>query len=78
MRQILIRPKERTKYLKNEFLILITKNQLIKFIILIGVLILNIIAINISSPFLKELFFSQTIILLIIFIKTLNSYTIKK
>jgi hypothetical protein len=58
-----------------DFIIQITKAQLIKFLQFIGVIAivaLNILAVKISSAFLKELLFSQLIIAFLFISKKLN------
>ncbi|MFQ3296915.1 MAG: quinol-cytochrome oxidoreductase complex cytochrome b subunit [Polaribacter sp.] len=72
MSQTAIKPLAQTSPLNKEVVIQITKAQLIKFLqvaLIIGMVVLNILAIKITSPFLKELFVSQAILALIFFIK---------
>ena len=72
MSQTAIKPLAQTSPLNKEVVIQITKAQLIKFLqvaLIIGMVVLNILAIKIASPFLKELFVSQAILVLIFFIK---------
>ena len=81
MSQIASKPSEQIKSLDNDFVIQITKFQIIKFLrftVILVMLILNILAINISSPFLKELFVSQAILVFIFFIKNSKTNTIIK
>lgn len=81
MGKVLFKPTEQSKFLSNEIVIQITKKQLInffQFVVIISMITLNVLAISMSSPFLKELFMSQGILLLIFFIKTSNSNTILK
>jgi hypothetical protein len=81
MGQTVIKPSEQTNSLNNHFVIQVTKTQLIRFlqfIVVIGMLILNIVAIKTSSPFLKDLFISQAILLLIFCVKNSNSNNISK
>ncbi|MGK0325599.1 MAG: hypothetical protein ACJA1D_000940 [Polaribacter sp.] len=81
MGQTVIKPSEQTNSLNKDFVIQVTKTQLIRFlqfIVVIGMLILNIVAIKTSSPFLKDLFISQAILLLIFCIKNSNSNNISK
>jgi|TARA_B110000971_G_scaffold219656_1_gene261274 hypothetical protein len=72
MSQIAIKPKAQVNSLNNDVVIQITKAQLIKFfqfLVIIAMATLNILAIKIASPFLKELFISQVILLLVFFVK---------
>jgi len=72
MSQIAIKPKAKVNSLNNDVIIQITKAQLIKFfqfLVIIAMATLNILAIKIASPFLKELFISQVILLLVFFVK---------
>jgi hypothetical protein len=81
MSQITLKPKAQVNHLNNDVIIQITKAQLIKFFqffIIIAMVILNIIAIKIASPFLKELFISQVILLLVFFLKNFKSSHISK
>lgn len=81
MSQTAIKSTQNNKSLNNDIVIQVTKKQLIKFLqfaVIMSMLTLNILAIKISSPFLKELFVSQAILLLIYFIKSSNSNTIIK
>jgi hypothetical protein len=81
MGQTAIKPSEQTNSLNKDFVIQVTKTQLIRFlqfIVVIGMLILNIVAIKTSSPFLKDLFISQAILLLIFCVKNSNSNNISK
>jgi quinol-cytochrome oxidoreductase complex cytochrome b subunit len=81
MSQIAIKPKAQTNSLNNDVVIQITKTQLIKFFqffVIIAMAILNILAIKIASPFLKELFISQVILLLVFFVKNSKSNHILK
>jgi hypothetical protein len=81
MGQTAIKPSEQTNSLNKDFVIQVTKTQLIRFlqfIVIMGMLILNIVAIKTSSPFLKDLFISQAILLLIFCIKNSNSNNISK
>ena len=67
--------------LNNEVIIKITKSQVInffRFLVVMALVTVNFIAIYIESPFMKELFISQGILLLIYFIKTTNLNNIKK
>lgn len=76
MGQTLFKSSDQNKIVSNEIVFQITKLQLIKFlqfIIVLAMLTLNILAIKISSPFLKELLVSQAILLLILFIKKINT-----
>ena len=60
----------------NDVVIQITKKQLITFgqlMVLAAMVVLNVIAITINSPFLKELLISQAIIAAIFFIKNSKS-----
>jgi hypothetical protein len=81
MSQIAIKPKAQTNSLNNDVVIQITKAQLIKFfqfLVIIAMATLNILAIKITSPFLKELFISQVILLLVFFVKNSKSNHISK
>ncbi|WP_439128052.1 hypothetical protein [Polaribacter sp.] len=81
MPQTLFKPEERTNSLNQEIVVQITKKQLLIFfqaLVVIGSIALNIVALQINTPFLRELFISQAIILLIFFIKTSKSNTISK
>jgi hypothetical protein len=81
MGQTLINPEQQTKSFNNDIVIQVTKKQIIKFlqfIVVIAIVTINILAIKISSPFLKELFISQSILLLIFFIKNSKSNNIIK
>lgn len=81
MPQTLFKPEERTNSLNQEIVVQITKKQLLIFfqaLVVIGSIVLNIVALQINTPFLRELFISQAIILLIFFIKTSKSNTISK
>ena len=72
MSQIAIKPKAQVNSLNNDVVIQITKAQLIKFfqfLVIIAMATLNILAIKIASPFPKELFISQVILLLVFFVK---------
>ncbi|PQB06430.1 hypothetical protein BST83_04005 [Polaribacter filamentus] len=81
MSQTVIKPSEQTNSLNKDFVIQVTKTQLIRFlqfIVIICMLILNIVAIKTSSPFLKDLFISQAILLLVFCIKNAHSNNISK
>ena len=81
MGQTLINPEQQTKSFNEDIVIKITKKQLIKFIqfiVVLSMLTINILAIRISSPLLKELFLSQAILILIFFIKNFKLKTIIK
>lgn len=81
MSQTITKPSNRSKSLNQDVVIQITKQQLIKFLqftVIIAMLTINILAIKISSPFLKELLISQGILLLIFFIINAKSNTIIK
>jgi hypothetical protein len=81
MSQIAIKPKARANPLNNDVVIQITKAQLIKFfqfLVIIAMATLNILAVKIASPFLKELFISQVILLLVFFVKNFKSNHISK
>ncbi|PQJ78883.1 hypothetical protein BTO18_06655 [Polaribacter porphyrae] len=70
-----------TKKVQNEIVIQITKKQLINFfrsILVFALVSINFLAISINSPFLKDLFIAEIILLLIFFIKTNKSNTILK
>lgn len=79
MGQTLLKPTNQSKSLKDEIVIQITKKQILKFlqfVLIISMLFINVMAIKISSPFIKELFVSQAILLLIFFIKNSKSNNI--
>ena len=81
MCQTLIKQSEQTNSLNKDFVIQVTKTQLIRFlqfIVIMGMLILNTVAIKTSSPFLKDLFISQAILLLIFCTKNSHSNNISK
>jgi hypothetical protein len=81
MSQIAIKPKAQVNSLNNDVVIQITKAQLIKFfqfLVIIAMATLNILAVKIASPFLKELFISQVILLLVFFVKNFKSNHISK
>jgi quinol-cytochrome oxidoreductase complex cytochrome b subunit len=81
MRQTVIKSIAQTKAVHNDVVIQITRAQLIKFlqfIVVIAIVVLNVLAIKIASPFLKELFVSQAIVVLIFFIKNFKSNHISK
>lgn len=81
MGQILINKEHQSKTLKNDVVIQGTKKQFIKFLLIIVVLLIlavNILAITISSPLLKELLIAQTIFILIFFIKNSKTNNIVK
>jgi quinol-cytochrome oxidoreductase complex cytochrome b subunit len=81
MRQTVIKSIAQTRAVHNDVVIQITRAQLIKFlqfIVVIAIVVLNVLAIKIASPFLKELFVSQAIVVLIFFIKNFKSNHISK
>ncbi|MFK8059777.1 MAG: hypothetical protein AB8B78_06750 [Polaribacter sp.] len=81
MRQITIKPEDHQNELQDEIVIKISKNQILKFcqfIVFLALMTVNILAIKIDSPFIKELFISQAIILLLLFVKKSKSNTINK
>ena len=81
MRHTAIKTIVQTSALHNDVVIQITRAQLIKFlqfIVVIAMVVLNVLAIKITSPFLKELFVSQAILVLIFFIKNFKSNHISK
>jgi hypothetical protein len=81
MSQTVIKPTAQIGALHNDVIIQITKAQLIKFLQVIAVIAmgaLNVLAIKIASPFLKELFVSQAILVLVFFIKNSKSNHIYK
>jgi len=81
MSQTVIKPTAHTSVLNNQVVIQITKSQLIKFLqlmVLMAMVILNVLAIKIGSPFLKELFVSQALLVLVFFIKNSKSNKISK
>jgi hypothetical protein len=72
MSQAIFNSSNLNRSLKKDIIIQITKKQLIafcQFIVILGMLTLNILAIKIASPFLKELFISQAILLIVFFVK---------
>ena len=75
MHKIFTRVSHQKSLDRKDFVIQVTKGQLIKFIqfvSLLAIAILNILALKIASPFLKELFFSQVIIAFLFLSKRLN------
>ena len=77
----IIKTLKKEQRLNNEVIIQITKSQVInffRFLVVLALVIVNFIAIYIESSFMKELFISQGILLLIYFIKTTNFNSIKK
>jgi hypothetical protein len=81
MSQAAIKLKAQANRLNNDVVIQITKAQLIKFFQFFGIIAMatvNILAIKIASPFLKELFISQVILLLVFFVKNSKSNHISK
>jgi hypothetical protein len=76
-----IKPKAQANSLNNDVVIQITKAQLIKFfqfLVIIAMATLNILAFKIASPFLKELFISQVILLLVSFVRNAKLNHISK
>jgi hypothetical protein len=72
MSQTIFNTSNQNRSLESNIVIQVTKKQLIafcQFIVILGMLTLNILAIKIASPFLKELFVSQAILLLVFFVK---------
>lgn len=81
MSQTVIKPTAQLGAVHNDIIIQITKAQLIKFLqfmVVLAMVVLNVLAIKIASPFLKELFVSQAILVLIFFIKNSKSNHISK
>jgi quinol-cytochrome oxidoreductase complex cytochrome b subunit len=81
MSQTVIKSTVQTRALHTDVVIQVTRAQLFKFfqfIVVIAMVVLNVLAITIASPFLKELFVSQFILVLIFFIKNLKSNPISK
>ena len=81
MRQTVIKSIAQTRAVHNDVVIQITRAQLIKFlqlVVVIAMVALNVLAIKIASPFLKELFVSQSILALIFFIKNFKSNPISQ
>jgi quinol-cytochrome oxidoreductase complex cytochrome b subunit len=81
MSQTVIKSTVQTRALHTDVVIQVTRAQLLKFfqfIVVIAMVVLNVLAITIASPFLKELFVSQFILVLIFFIKNLKSNPISK
>jgi hypothetical protein len=81
MSQTVMKSTLQTRALQNDVVIQITRAQLIKFlklVVVIAMVALNVLAIKIASPFLKELFVSQSILALIFFIKNFKSNHISK
>jgi hypothetical protein len=81
MSQTVIKPTAQLGAVHNDIIIQITKAQLIKFLqfmVVIAMVVLNVLAIKIASPFLKELFVSQAILVLIFCIKNSKSNHISK
>lgn len=72
---------EKKKNSKSDIVLQITKRQLNTFLVLLVTIVLvsiTLLAINVESPFIKELLICESIILMILFIKTSNSNNIKK
>jgi hypothetical protein len=72
MSQTAIKALAQASPLNKKGVIQLSKAELIKLLqvaLIIGMVVLNILAIKISSPFLKELFVSQAILTLVFFIK---------
>jgi hypothetical protein len=81
MSQTVIKSTLQTKALQNDAVIQVTRAQLIKFfqfVVVTAMVALNVLAIKIASPFLKELFVSQAILMLICFIKNFKFNPISK
>ena len=81
MSQTAIKLKAQANRLSNDVVIQITKAQLIKFFQFFGIIAMatvNILAIKIASPFLKELFISQVMLLLIFCVKNFKPHHISK
>lgn len=81
MSQTVIKSTAQLGAVHNDIIIQITKAQLIKFLqfmVVIAIVVLNVLAIKIASPFLKELFVSQAILVLIFCIKNSKSNHISK
>lgn len=81
MSQTVIKPTAQLGAVHNDIIIQITKAQLIKFLqfmVVLAMVVLNVLAIKIASPFLKELFVSQAILVLIFCIKNSKSNHISK
>ena len=81
MSQTVIKPTAQLGAVHNDIIIQITKAQLIKFLqfmVVLAMVVLNVLAIKIASPFLKELFVSQAILVLIFFIKNSKYNQISK
>jgi hypothetical protein len=81
MSQTAIKLKAQANRLNNDVVIQITKAQLIKFFQFFGIIAMatvNILAIKIASPFLKELFISQVMLLLIFCVKNFKPHHISK
>ncbi|WP_109404930.1 hypothetical protein [Polaribacter aquimarinus] len=76
MGQAILKSIKNQESSNNDVVIQITRKQLVTFcqiMVLVAMVVLNVLAITINSPFLKELFISQAIIITIFFIK--NSKT---
>ncbi len=81
MSQTVIKSTVQLGAVHNDIIIQITKAQLIKFLqfmVVLAMVVLNVLAIKIASPFLKELFVSQAILVLIFCIKNSKSNHISK
>lgn len=81
MSQTVIKSTAQLGAVHNDIIIQITKAQLIKFLqfmVVLAMVVLNVLAIKIASPFLKELFVSQAILVLIFCIKNSKSNHISK
>ena len=72
---------QKKKNSKSDVVLQITKRQLNTLLELLATIVfvsITLLAINLDSPFIKELFICESIILMILFIKTSNSNKIKK
>ncbi|KOY53003.1 hypothetical protein [Polaribacter dokdonensis] len=72
---------QKKKNSKSDVVPQITKRQLNTLLELLATIVfvsITLLAINLDSPFIKELLICESIILMILFIKTSNSNKIKK
>jgi hypothetical protein len=72
---------QKKKNSKSDVVLQITKRQLNTLLELLAIIVfvsISLLAINLDSPFIKELLICESIILMILFIKTSNSNKIKK
>lgn len=81
MGQAILKSFNSSQSSSNDVVIQITKKQLITFcqsLVVVAIVCINILAVIINSPFLKELFISQAILIAIYFIKNSKSNQVIK